>query len=66
MSPFQASDMVSDFLTFLGGKEMNIDLEWVNLFTPNARFLYPLKTLEKLNVFWCFQREERVRLEQMS
>ena len=26
-----------------------------NQFVPRAPFLYPLKTLENLNVFWCFQ-----------
>ena len=25
-----------------------------NPFIPNAPFLYPLKTSEKLKVFWCF------------
>ena len=24
-------------------------------FVPNASFFYPLKTSEKLSVFWCFQ-----------
>ena len=26
-----------------------------NQFTPNAPFLYPLKTSENLTIFWCFQ-----------
>ena len=28
-------------------------------FVPNALFLYPLKTLENLTVFWCFQGVEK-------
>ena len=28
-------------------------------FVPNALFLYPLKTLENLAVFWCFQGVEK-------
>ena len=31
----------------------------LNPFIHNALFLYPLKTTEKLRVFWCFQGEER-------
>ena len=31
----------------------------VNPFTPNAPFLYPLKTTENLMVFWCFQGVEK-------
>ena len=31
----------------------------VNPFVPNAPFLYPLKTLEYLTVFWCFQGVEK-------
>ena len=31
----------------------------VNPFVPNAPFLYPLKTSEKLKVFWCFQGVEK-------
>ena len=27
----------------------------INLFVPNAPFLYPLKTSENRKVFWCFQ-----------
>ena len=27
----------------------------INPFVPNAPFLYPVKTLENLTVFWCFQ-----------
>ena len=30
-----------------------------NLFLPNALVLYPLKTLENLCVFWCFQGVEK-------
>ena len=31
----------------------------INLFVPNAPFLYPLKTSQKLQVFWCFQGIEK-------
>ena len=31
----------------------------VNPFVPNAPFPYPLKTLENLTVFWCFQGVEK-------
>ena len=31
----------------------------ITLFVPNAPFLYPLKTSEKLTVFWCFQLVEK-------
>ena len=30
-----------------------------NPFVPNARFLYPLKTSENPEVFWCFQGVEK-------
>ena len=30
-----------------------------NPFIPNAPFLYPLKTLENILVYWCFQAAER-------
>ena len=30
-----------------------------NPFVPNVPFLYPLKTSEKLTVFWCFQGVEK-------
>ena len=30
---------------------------------PNASFLYPLKTSENHEVFWCFQRVEKGALE---
>ena len=30
-----------------------------NTFVPSAPFLYPLKTSENLNVFWCFQGVEK-------
>ena len=33
----------------------NVFLEPINLFVPNALFPYPLKTIENLNVFGCFQ-----------
>ena len=28
---------------------------YLNPFDPNAPFLYPLKTSENRNVYWCFQ-----------
>ena len=31
-----------------------------NPFVPNAPFLYPLKTSENRDVFWCFQGVEKV------
>ena len=31
----------------------------VNLFVPNAPFLYPLKTSKNFTVFWCFQGLEK-------
>ena len=31
----------------------------INPFVPNASFLYPLKTLENLKVFWYFQGVEK-------
>ena len=31
---------------------------YINPFVPNAPFLYPLRTLEILMVFWCFQGVE--------
>ena len=31
----------------------------INPFVPNAPFLYPLKTSENCNVFWCFQGIEK-------
>ena len=35
----------------------------INLFVPNANFLYPLKTSENLPVFWCFQGLEEGCIE---
>ena len=32
----------------------------INSFTPNAPFLYPLKTSKNCMVFWCFQGVEKV------
>ena len=37
----------------------NSILEIFNPFVPNASFLYPLKTSENRNVFWCFQGVEK-------
>ena len=58
-----------------GEKEISF-MKWINLFFPNAPFLYPLKTLENLTVFCCFQgvekflmfsgRRERVHWEQLG
>ena len=31
----------------------------INIFVPNAPFLYPLKTSENRKVFWCFQGLEK-------
>ena len=31
----------------------------INPFVPNAPFLYPLKTSENCEVFWCFQGVEK-------
>ena len=31
----------------------------INLFVPNAPFLYPMKTSENLTIFWCFQGVEK-------
>ena len=31
----------------------------LNLFLPNAPFLYPLKTAENFTVFWCFEGLEK-------
>ena len=36
----------------------NIKFNALNPFVPSAPFLYPLKTSENLNVFWCFQGVE--------
>ena len=33
----------------------SIVVKLINLFAPNAPFLYHLKTPENLTVFWCFQ-----------
>ena len=33
--------------------------DFLNLFVPNAPFLYSLKTLENLGIFWCFQVVEK-------
>ena len=30
-----------------------------NPFVSNAAFLFPLKTLENLTVFWCFEGVEK-------
>ena len=35
------------------------DLWSINPFVPNALFLYPLKTSENRQVFWCFQGLEK-------
>ena len=37
--------------------------EIINLFVPNRLFFYPLKTSEKLTVFWYFQWVEKGRIE---
>ena len=37
--------------------------EILNLFVPNTLFFYPLKTSEKLTVFWYFQWVEKGRIE---
>ena len=34
----------------------------LNAFVSNSPFLYPLKTLENLKVFWCFQEVEKGEL----
>ena len=34
-------------------------LDWFNPFVPKVTFLDPLKTLENLTVFWCFQGVEK-------
>ena len=36
-------------------RTMSRNVASLNTFVPNAPFLYPLKTIESLMVFWCFQ-----------
>ena len=45
MMPFNNCRIITNFL---------------NLFIANTTFLYPLETLEKRKIFWCFQEIEKV------
>ena len=47
------------FACVQGVQKETIGMKWVNLFVPNAPFLYPLKTSENCKVFWCFQGVEK-------
>ena len=42
---------------FVTTKKLNLHgfIGYINPFSPNAPFLYPLKTSENRKVFWCFQ-----------
>ena len=43
-------------------KKHSVFLKWashVNLFIPNASFLYPMKTWKNRKIFWCLQGVEK-------
>ena len=62
MNSFDCKFKSANGLTKLTGKNyisLNSVQEFINPFFPNAPFLYPLKTSEKIMVYWCFQGVEK-------